>query len=86
MIHHKADPFSMVAHFWQSGTPQFIVPMVRHCPELVAAIPNVFDPNSCSTSGLSLRVIISLDAIKDMMCCPFFKETKVFLDATMEEY
>lgn len=86
MIHHRVDPFSATTRFWQSGAPQFIVSMVSHYPKLMAVIGSGFNPTSCSTSGFPLRVVISPDAIRDMMCYLIFKAMEVFSNSIREEY
>lgn len=75
----------MATWFWDSGTPQFIVPMVPYYPKLIAVCDDSFDPSSCSISGSSLMVVISQEAIRNMMCCPIFEGTKVFSKTAMEE-
>lgn len=67
MLHHIAEPKSMATRFWGSGVPQFMVVMVPYCPEFVAVCVDSFDPTSCSISGSSLRVVISAEAIRNMM-------------------
>lgn len=75
MLNHRANPQSMTVHFLNSGAPQFMVPMVPFCPELIAACSDVFDPTTCSINDSLLKVVISPEVVRDMMCCAIFEGT-----------
>lgn len=76
----------MAVHFWSSGAPQCVVPMVPYFPELIATCAEVFDPTSCSINDSLLRLVISLEAIREMMCCLIYEAIEVFSKSSMEEF
>lgn len=60
--------------------------MVPYYPKFATACTDGFDPVSFSINEPSLRVVISPEAIRAMMCCPIFDGTEVFSENTMEEF
>lgn len=63
-----------------------MVPMVPYCPDLIATCVEVFAPTTCSVNGSLLRLVVSPEAIRDMMCCPIFEGTKVFSKSSIKEF
>lgn len=86
MLHHIKDPHSIAVHFWKSGVPQSLVPTVPYNPELMVTCVEAFDPTSCSVSGSHLKLTISPEAIREMLCFPISKNTEVFSKKSMEEF
>lgn len=86
MLNHREKPQSMAICFWNSGAPQFVVPMVPYFPELIVAYADVFDPTTYSINDFLLKVVISPEAIRDIMCCPIFDRMEVFSESSMEEF
>lgn len=86
MLNHREEPQSMAVHFWNSGAPQFMVPMVPYFPKLIAACANAFDPTTYSINNSHLKVVIFPEAIRFMMCCPIFEGTEFFSESSIEEF
>lgn len=86
MLHHKEEPQSMASCFWRSGMPQFVGHLVAYYPDLMSVCADIFNPASCSINNSFLRIVISLEEIRAMNCCPIFEGTKVFSKKTMEEF
>lgn len=63
-----------------------MVPMVPYFPKLIAACADVFDPATYSINDFLLKVVISPEVVRDMMCCPIFDRIKFFLESSMEEF
>lgn len=66
---HKHSP-SMTQKIWLNRLPQYMVPSVHYCPELVNAAIDHFNPRTSTIEGQTLMVNIILGAIWNMLCIP----------------
>lgn len=63
----KADQ-ATTNRVWLSGLPQYMVPLVHYCPEVVDAAVQRYNLDTHCIEGHNLRVQISPEAIWHMLC------------------
>lgn len=59
---------SLAYKIWFCGLLQYMVPFVHYFPELVHECMQHFNPDTGTFEGWELRVVISVEDIRDMLC------------------
>lgn len=62
--------FQLAYKKWFYRLPQYMVPFVHYFPELVHEGIQHFNPDTGAIEGQELRVNISMEAIRNMLCIP----------------
>lgn len=73
-----------VFQLWNSVLPQFMLPVVCSCLELVDACAKKFNKKTEAIEGHGVKITISSKAIHDMLCNPMSYSDDLFVEEWLD--